>query len=301
MVDDFVSMARGDLQLTAGAARGVPLVATWARWAASAGALGAAFVGALWAYLALTRSERPLASLAWLVAAVCAVEGLLVMALLRAEESRLSRELRTARTGTATLRAMASRRRQQAPFLARLFAARLGTAAVLLAEGDRPGALELLSGGSPLMRGGRLDRLREVVDADVERATGTPAGLERCVQRLRAMEPIGHREADLYRIHVLVKALLEQGDTDTAVEVVGELEAPPAGQALDEERQLYATWLRVWFDLDAEAAGYRHAWPALPEGQLRMAALMARAHGADKLVEKLEERASSIARRGREE
>jgi hypothetical protein len=292
-------MPGDDLELRPGAARGVSLVATWPRWAASAGALGAAFVCALWGYLVFTRSEQPLGSFAWLVVAVCVVEGLLVMALLRAEESRVSRELRTARTGTAMLRAMASRRRQQAPFLARLFATRLGTAAVLLADGDREGALDLLSGGSPLMRGGRLDRLRDVVDADLERASGTSVGLERCVQRLRGMEPIGHREADLYRTHVLVKALLEQGDADTAVEVAGDLERTAAPQ--DEEQRLYATWLRVWFDLDAEAAGYRHAWPALPEGQLRMAALMARAHGADKLVEKLEERVSSIARRGREE
>ena len=74
-----------------------------------------------------------------------------------------------------------------------------------------------------------------------------------------------------------------------------------AGVRVTTRSALYATWLRVWFDLDAEAAGYRHAWPALPEGQLRMAALMARAHGADKLVEKLEERVSSIARRARQE
>jgi hypothetical protein len=293
-------MSGEDLERMAGAARGSPVVATWPRWAVSAGALAAAFVGALWAFLAFTRSERPLSSFALLIVAVCALEGLLIMTLLRAEESRVARELRTARTGTAMMRAMASRRRQQAPFLARLFAARLGTAAVLLADGDRRGALDLLSGGSPLMRGGRLDRLREVLDADVERASGTPDALDRCIERLRAMTPLGHREADLYRTHVLVKALLEQGDGDTAVEVAGDLERSAAAWP-DEEQQLYATWLRVWFDLDAEAAGYRHAWPALPEGQLRMAALMARAHGADKLVEKLEERVSSIARRGHEE
>jgi hypothetical protein len=64
----------------------------------------------------------------------------------------------------------------------------------------------------------------------------------------------------------------------------------------DEEHQLYVAWLRVWFDLDSEAADYRHNWPALPEGQLRMATLLARAHGAEKLVEKLEQRVSSIAR-----
>ncbi|MGH7293688.1 MAG: hypothetical protein ACRELB_02090, partial [Polyangiaceae bacterium] len=55
-------------------------------------------------------------------------------------------------------------------------------------------------------------------------------------------------------------------------------------------------WLRVWFELDAESAGYRDAWPAIPEGRLRLATLLARAHGADKLVEKLEERVSAIAR-----
>ncbi|MGD0527743.1 MAG: hypothetical protein ABSE49_21600, partial [Polyangiaceae bacterium] len=109
--------------------------------------------------------------------------------------------------------------------------------------------------------------------------------------QLRDAPPLGNREADLYRMHVLVKALLELGDPEAAVEVMGKLE--PSG---DEELELYVAWLRVWFDLDAEAADYRHNWPALPEGQLRLATLMARAHGADKLVEKLEQRVSSIAR-----
>jgi hypothetical protein len=296
-------MPEEEVDSIAAVARGEPLVATWPRWAVSVGALGAAFVGALQAYLVLSRSESRLASFAWIVAFVWVLEGLLVLALLRAEESRLARELRTARTGTAMLREMASRRRQQAPFLARLFATRLGAAAVLLADGDRSGALDVMSGGSPLMRGGRLDRLRAVVDADIERATGTSVGLERCVQQLRAMEPIGNREADLYRTHVLVKALLEQGDPEGALEVVGEIES---ARPVDDEHQLYATWLRVWFDLDepdgnAQEQGDRPAPRALAEGQLRMAALMARAHGADKLVEKLDERLSSIARPGRQE
>jgi hypothetical protein len=104
------------------------------------------------------------------------------------------------------------------------------------------------------------------------------------------MDPLGNREADLYRIHVLVKALLEQGDPDGALEVLGALEP-----SRDDEQQLYVAWLRVWFELDTEAAGTRHAWPALAEGQLRMATLLARAHGAEKLVQKLEERVSSIA------
>jgi hypothetical protein len=163
---------------------------------------------------------------------------------------------------------------------------------VLLADGDRDGALDVMASGSPLLvRGGRLDRLRAVVDADLERSAGSPASLERSIQQLQAMTPIGNREADLYRTHVLVKALLEQGDPDTALEAVRMLES-----SHDDEQQLYVAWLRVWFDLDAEAADYRHAWPALAEGQLRMATLLARAHGAEKLVEKLEQRVSSIAR-----
>jgi len=184
-----------------------------------------------------------------------------------------------------------ARRRQQTPFFARLFATNLGLAAVFLADGDRDAAVEAFSRGSPVMKWGRLQRLRDVVDVDLERATGTPEGLELCIEQLRGMAPLGNREADLYRMHVLVKALLEQGDPEAAVDVLGTLEP-----SLDEEQQLYVAWLRVWFDLDSEAVDYRHAWPALPEGQLRMATLLARAHGADKLVEKLEERVSSIAR-----
>jgi hypothetical protein len=282
--------------------RGAPLVATWARWALSVGALAAAFVGAVEAYIAFTHSERTLASFGWLVAVACVTEALLVLAILRAEESRLARELRTARTGTEVLRGMVARRRQQTPFLARLFATKLGAAAVLLADGDRSGALDVLATSSPLMQWGRIEKLRDVVDADLERATGTSVGLERCVQRLRATPPIGNREADLYRTHVLVKALLEQGDPEGALEVIAELE-----QSKDEEQQLYVTWLRVWFDLDVRppAAGEAgegdgeaeaRAWPTLGEGQLRLATLAARAHGAEKLVEKLEERVSAIAR-----
>ena len=271
--------------------RGAPLVATWTRWAVSAGALAVAFCGVVEGYIRFTHVDRTLASFATLIALVCVAEAVLVLAILRAEESRLARELRTARTGTAVLRGLVARRRQQTPFLARLFATKLGLAAVFLADGDREAALDVLARGSPVMRGGRLQSLRAVVEADLERATRTAAGLSRCIEQLHGMEPVGNREADLYKMHVLVKALLEQGDAEDAVEVLGTLEPSP-----DDERQLYVAWLRVWFDLDAEAADYRHNWPALPEGQLRMATLLARAHGAEKLVEKLEQRVSSIAR-----
>ena len=268
--------------------RGAPLVATWTRWAVSSSALAMAFAGALEGYIHFTHVDRTLASFATLIAIVAVTEASLVLVLLRAEESRLARELRTARTGTPALRGLVAGRRQQTPFFARLFATQLGLAAVLLAEGDRDGALDVLSGGSPVMHGGHLGQLRAIVSGDLERATGTSTGLERCVQELRGMAPLGNREADLYRMHVLVKALLEQGDADGALEVLRFLEP-----SRDEEHQLYAAWLRVWFDLDAEAIDYRQAWPVLPEGQLRMATLLARAQGADKLVEKLEERRRS--------
>ncbi|HEY6460199.1 MAG TPA: hypothetical protein VIY73_08605 [Polyangiaceae bacterium] len=270
--------------------RGAPLVATWARWAACSALVAIAFVVVVEAFLVFMHSSRSLASFFGVLAAAITVEALLLLAVLRSEESRLARELRTARTGTAALRGMVVGRRTQSPFFARLFATKLGTAAVLLAEGDRDAAVGVLAGGSILLQGGRLDRLRDLVDADAERAAGTAVDLERSVRRLRAARPIGNREADLYRTHVLVKALLEQGEPEGAREVLREL-----GASLDDERQVYVAWLRVWFDFDLESAGADGTWPDLPEGRLRLATLLARAHGADKLVEKLEARMSSIA------
>ena len=143
------------------------------------------------------------------------------------------------------------------------------------------------------MRGGRLGALQAILEADLERATGTSVGLERCVQQLRAMAPLGHREADLYRTHVLVKALLQQADAEGASELARALEAPG-----DEDEGVYAVWLRVWFDLDEEDAG--EPWKELGEGRLRLATLLARAHGAEKLVERLETRLGSVARQGRQ-
>src|ERR1700722_17086392 len=158
--------------------RGLPVVATTARWLLSAAALVAAVVAAVEAYLAFSHVDRTLGSFAWLIALVAVTVTALVRAILRAEESRLARELRTARTGTAVLRGLVARRRQQMPLLTRLFSTKLGLAAVLLAEGDREGALDVLGSSSPvMMRGGRLDGLRAIVDADLERATGTAGGL----------------------------------------------------------------------------------------------------------------------------
>ncbi len=210
---------------------------------------------------------------------------------LRAEESRLARELRTARSGSEELRALVLRRRRQMPLLSRLCATRLGAAAVLLAEGDVEGARDELRANVLLARGGRLEWLRAVVEADEARASGTPAGVERCIQRLRELPASGNREADLYKTHVLVKAILQHGDPGQAEELYSALEKSP-----DEEARLYAVWLAVWFEGEEESgATYREAAALaenadLDEGDLRMATLLARAQGAEKLVERLEER-----------
>jgi hypothetical protein len=273
----------------------VPLVCTWLRCAACASAVAVAFVAAAAAYLGFMHSQRGLASLAVPLLVAVAVQAPIVYALLRAEESRLASELRTARTGTPVLRSMISRKRERAPLIGRLFVTRVGAAAVLLADGDRSGAVELLAARSALsllMQGGRLDGVREIVNADLERATGTPDALDRCIERLSTPPggtPVGNREADLYRTYVLVKAVLERGDTEKAVDLAAQYI-----ESADEEERLYGTWLRAWFDL--EKASPEVAWPEVDEGQLRMAALAARAHGAERLVELLEARLSAIAR-----
>ncbi len=261
-------------------------MATWPRWAAGSALVGAASGAAVKAFLALAHASRAFASLGWLVGLACAIGAILVFAALRAEEARLARELRTARAGTAVLRSLVMRRREKLPLLVRAFSTGAGAAAVLLAGGDRSAALDVLRRDSPLMAGGRLEKLRAVIDCDLERATGTSVGLERCVQRLRAMAPVGHREADLYRNHVLTKAVLEQGDAETGLELARGLARSP-----DDEERVCATWLRVWFDLDVSG----DEWPALDEGDLRMATLAARSHGAERLVDRLEAALGAIA------
>jgi hypothetical protein len=269
----------------------VPLVATTPRWVASSAALTLMLGAAVEGFVLFTHSARPLSSFVGPIAAATVVGSLLLFVLLRAEESRISRELRTARAGTPVLRGLVAGRRQQLPFFARLCSTKLGMAAVLLADGDRDGAKDALATASGFMRAGRLEKLRAILDADLERATGTSVALERCVQRLRAMAPIGHREADLYRIHVLVKAVLAQGDGETGYEIASELEGG-AGAEKDDDARVYVTWLRVWFDLDEQPDA---PWPSLSEGDIRMATLVARAHGAERLVDRLEERLSAIA------
>ncbi len=296
---DAPGVTPGDEEWVAPVERGAPLVATAPRWALSSLAIAAAFAAALQGSLLFMHSGRTLASFSSVLALAAALETLLVFTLLRAEEARVARELRTARAGTATLRGMVANRRQQLPFLARLLSTKLGTAAVLLADGDRHGALDILAASSLLMRGGRLDRLRAGVEADAERAAGTPEALEHCIDVLKTIRSdggVGNREADLYVLHVLVKAILERGEVEEALDL-----AEALGRSKDEEERLYLVWLRAWFDLDEEAPEAPEtaaAAPSVPvsEGEVRLAALLARSHGAEKLVEKLEKRVAAIAR-----
>jgi len=274
-------------------------VATVPRWAAGSAAFAFGLAAAAEGSLLFLHSTKPFESLLGPLVAAAIGGSLVLVFLLRAEESRLARELRTARTGTPVLRALIARRRVAQPFLARFASTTLGTAAVLLADGDREGALDLLAKTPALMRGGKLDALRAVVQADLHRGDGTPAGLARCVSELRAMAPMGNREADLYRVHVLVKAILAKGDGQAGFELATRLIEG------DDDERVYATWLRVWFDLDeeedagasesAEASPEADAWPPLAEGDLRVATLVARAHGAESLVTKLTRRLSGIA------
>lgn len=270
------------------------VVATPLRWAGTTVLLDVGVVLVREAYEAIAHTPHSQWSSVGLFAIAGVPLGLVVLAILRAEEARLASELRTARTGSPVLRAMTARRRDDAPLVLRMFATKVGIAAVLLADGDAAAARHQLRGASPLAEGGRLDKVRAVVDADLERALATSTELPRCVQRLRALERVDNREVDLYRTHVLVKAVLELGAADTAVELAAEL-APSA----DVDERLYATWLRAWFDLDAAAPEV--SWPALAEGELRLASLVARAHGAERLVAELEARLATIALPAREE
>src|ERR1700730_9842559 len=93
--------------------RGVPLVATWGRWAVATALGASAFVIIVEAYLAFSHAERPLASYVLLILSACALLAALLWLLLGAEELRLARELRTARTGTSVLRAIVTRRRKR--------------------------------------------------------------------------------------------------------------------------------------------------------------------------------------------
>lgn len=263
-----------------------PLVATPLRWAASSAVLIGATLAIARGYSAWSHTDWTALPFLTAVAAACAAESMIVLALLRAEESRLARGLRVARTGTPLLRGTIARRRRQRTLLGRLASTDLGVAAVLLAEGDEAAARDVLAAEPPWMDVGRLSTLRAIVLADVERTSATPRGRRHCIERLTAIRSLRNREANLYRAHVLVKAVLEEGDADAAFDLAARL-----GTSADQDERIYAAWLRVWFDLDGEGD-----WPPLADQDARLAVLLARSHGAEKLVDKLEARRVGIAR-----
>jgi hypothetical protein len=265
-----------EVQLEAKLERGAPILSTWWRlalfWGVEAAVLGAFYA----AYV--TAVSRGGGFTVWIPV------GWVLLALttplaLRAEESRLARELRVARSGTALMRGSVLRRRTSAPWMFRFFATNLGVAAVLVAEGDRPGALDALAAGSPVMFGGMLPRLRRLIELDADRLAGSSAALERCAREVREMPAFGNLEADRYKTHVLVKALLQLA-TDDAADLADEL-----SRSTDEEQRIYAVWLRTWFELEA---------PEPPEGELRLAALHARAQGGEELVKKLDAKIAAL-------
>lgn len=270
-------MADADLADEVKLERGAPLLATWWRWALFAAAF-AVVLGALYAaYLAAARSPGNatyLVPIGWMLLV------LMTPLALRAEEARLARELRVARTGTALMRGSVLRRRSATPSIFRFFATNLGVAAVLVSEGDRGGALDALAASSPIMFGGALPQLRRLVELDADRLANSSATLERCVREVREMPAFGNLEADRYKTHVLVKAVLQRASEDAA-ELADEL-----SRSKDEEQRIYAVWLRTWFDIEGA--------PEPPEGELRLAALHARAQGGEDLVKKLDAKIAAL-------
>jgi hypothetical protein len=270
--------------------RGAPLVATPLRWLAFAVGEAAVVYGLGTAFIAIDVNKHALVSriatgtdgtsheipgilpslfFSWLVLVV------VTYAMLRGEESRLTRELRTARTGSPAMRAMVLGRRERTPPLLRWLSTLLGTAAVFIADSDRTNALNALSASSVLMSGGRLALVRTLVSADADRSAGTKAMLDRCVETLRATSPTGNAEAERYRAHVHVKALLQLGDAEAGAALYHELAA-----SKDEEIRVYAVWLRAWFEIDVPSTA--------SDGEVRLALLFARAQGAADLAKKLE-------------
>jgi hypothetical protein len=254
----------------------VRLVLTPARWAASSGVVASVLAGVIWALPTKVRGVVELPLVRWpYQAAAAAVAALVVFALLAAEESRLTRELRIARAGSHVARQTLLRRTRNAPWYARLVSSTLGLAAIHLADGDAASARRAFDGNPLAMRFGRLGALGDVVRADLLRGGGSEDALGEAIRAIYNMTPLPNLEAERYRTHVLVKALLEQADGATARDLAFEL-----AKSADDELRVYAVWLRAWFDLEG--------LPEPDEGDVRKALLLARSHGAQDLVGKLE-------------
>ncbi len=260
------------------------LLATPARWAAGS-ALAAALAWPLARALGGPLGARD--AVLWAGGAAALASGALFL-YLRGEEARLCRELRVARSGTSVQRRTLLRRRRPSPYfglamfwyaavrvLAALASTTLGYAAVLLAEGDVDVADATLRGFGQALSFGDLRALRSVVAADLLRARGGEVALGEAIRAMVAIPPMAHVEAERYRVHVLVKALLEQADDATARALAEDLKA-----RADDDVRVYLVWLATWFDwthLDAPG-----------DAEMRRALLLARAHGAVDLVGRLE-------------
>ncbi len=264
---------------------GPTLLATPARWSQGMlllAGLAWAAVGYLPPWFGPEAQRVPVAAVLWAMASAA------LWAYLRGEESRLARELRVARSGTSVQRRAVLRRRRPTPYfgiamfwyaavriLAAMASTTLGYAAVLVAEGDLQTAGATLGGFGPKLAFGALRDLRTVVEADLARAIGTEESLQAAIKALFESSSLRNREAERYRVHVLVKALLQQGDEPTARAVAEDLKGTD-----DAELRVYAVWLGTWFEwthLDAPS-----------EADMRMALLLARTHGAVDLVARLE-------------
>ena len=236
------------------------------RWAVSTGALAAAFVGAVEAYLVFTHSDRTLASLRMVHRRRRACSRRSSSWPSCARRSRAWRASFARRApGPRSLRGMVAPAQDSSRRSSRASSRRSsGTAAVLARRGRPRGrrstslvgrlaahARRAARSAARDRRRGRRARVRDV---------GRPRAMRAAASRQRA-----HRQP---RGGPLPDARPGQG-------------APRAGRcrrarwkSLRRDRAARttrsssstSTWLRVWFDLDAEAADYRHAWPALPRG-----------------------------------
>jgi hypothetical protein len=280
--------------LLAGASRRNPtLVATPLRIVALALAI------ALAAYALSAMAARVRAGVTLEPPALAVVFGVALVVLtfvLRSDDARLTRELRIARTGSASVRATTLTRRERGPRYLRWLSTTLGTTAVHLSDGDRFAAESAFERDPFFYRVGTIAALRTLVRADLARATDLPGERDRAIATLASAPATGHIEVDRYRTHVLVKALLEKGDPELAERVARELM-----HHADDEQRVYAVWLHVWFDgaleRGSETATASEAAPTFDEGTLRLAALLARTHGATELVQKIEDRIAASAAR----
>lgn len=235
-------------------------------------ALGEAFLGMVF-WGAYSVHLKRTGGLPWPFIAAGIAMPFLVLFVLRAEDRRLARELRMARTASPLLRAAALARRQTLPKLLRPFSCTLGAAALSVADGDKGLSLSFLAQNPPFARGGELSVLSTLVTKDIARLGGSTAGLEEIVATLFDLSP-SHPEVLRYRAHVLARAVMQRGDPAFA-----EAYLDAFGESSDPDIRAYGLWVRAWFE--------EGAIDVAPE-VFGLATLYARSLGAVPLVQRLE-------------